>query len=320
MKNLLGTDLKSIVNEIEKHEVIILHRHSFPDGDAIGSQAGMRFLIEENYPGKKVYLTGDPAGRYGFVYGCEPQTLEDGVFAGALCIVLDTPDRAMIADDRYKLADKSIRFDHHIYVEKWCDIELIDSEAESCCGLVTDFARDVGWKINKNAADALFTGLATDSGRFRYDCVNGDTMRRAALLLDSGADCQTIYGNLYKENLERVRTRAAFTLKAKFTEHNVGYLFNTAKEVEESGMDSFSVSRGMVGVMADIKGVNIWVNFTETERGVLCELRSSGYNINPIAVKYGGGGHAKASGATLKDFDEAKRMLLELDEIAATLE
>ena len=61
MKNLLGTDLKSIVNEIEKHDVIILHRHSFPDGDAIGSQAGMRFLIEENYPGKKVYLTGQNA-------------------------------------------------------------------------------------------------------------------------------------------------------------------------------------------------------------------------------------------------------------------
>ena len=61
--------------------------------------------------------------------------------------------------------------------------------------------------------------------------------------------------------------------------------------------------------MADIKGVDSWVNFTETAEGVLCELRSKKYNINPIAVKYGGGGHAKASGATLPDLDTAMKMI-----------
>jgi len=62
-----------------------------------------------------------------------------------------------------------------------------------------------------------------------------------------------------------------------------------------------------------LKGVDIWVNFTETEQGVLCELRSGKYNINPIAVKYGGGGHQKASGATVKDRNEAMQMLADLD-------
>ena len=65
--------------------------------------------------------------------------------------------------------------------------------------------------------------------------------------------------------------------------------------------------------MADIRGVGIWVNFTETETGVLCELRSADKNINPIAVKYGGGGHAKASGATVKDRATAMEMLRDLD-------
>jgi len=64
-----------------------------------------------------------------------------------------------------------------------------------------------------------------------------------------------------------------------------------------------------------MKGVNVWVNFTETENGVLAELRSNKYNINPIAVKYGGGGHAKASGATLKNRDEAMQMLNDLNEL-----
>ena len=71
----------------------------------------------------------------------------------------------------------------------------------------------------------------------------------------------------------------------------------------------------MVNTMADIKGVDIWVNFTETEKGVLCELRSDKYNINPIAVKYGGGGHDKASGATVADRETAMAMLKDLDSL-----
>ena len=82
-----------------------------------------------------------------------------------------------------------------------------------------------------------------------------------------------------------------------------------------TGLDTFTVSRAMVNTMADIRGVDIWVNFTETETGVLCELRSSRYNINPIAVKYGGGGHAKASGATVADRETAMAMLADLDEM-----
>lgn len=311
-------NVKPIIEEIEKHEKIILHRHAFPDGDAIGSQAGMRYLIEENFPEKNVLLTGDAPGRYAFVEGCLPAELKDEDFAGALSIVLDTPDKAMIADARYALADKSVRFDHHIFTEKWCDEEIIDADAESCCGLIVGFAVAAGWKINAKAASALYTGMVTDSGRFRYDSVSAETMSRAAVLLGSGADAQSIYRNLYSEDPERVKLRAKFTLKARFTEHGVGYLFNTAEEVAALGVDTFTISRGMVNVMADMKGVDIWVNFTECESGVLCELRSSVFNINPIAVKYGGGGHAKANGATLKDFDEARKMLAELDEMAAT--
>ena len=78
-------------------------------------------------------------------------------------------------------------------------------------------------------------------------------------------------------------------------------------------MSTFAVSRGMVNTMSDIRGTDIWVNFTEADGGVLCELRSAGPNINPIAVKYGGGGHAKASGAKVADRETAMKMLADLD-------
>jgi phosphoesterase RecJ-like protein len=102
-------------------------------------------------------------------------------------------------------------------------------------------------------------------------------------------------------------------LKIQFTPKNVAYIFTSQEEVEQLNVEVFTISRGMVSTMADMKGVDIWVNFTETKEGILCELRSSKYNINPIAVKYGGGGHAKASGACLKSKDQVYAMLQDLD-------
>ena len=83
-----------------------------------------------------------------------------------------------------------------------------------------------------------------------------------------------------------------------------------------SGVSSFTISRGMVNTMGEIRGIDSWVNFTETADGVLCEIRSGKYNINPIAVKYGGGGHQKASGCTLKDREEAMKLLDDLNSLS----
>ena len=99
----------------------------------------------------------------------------------------------------------------------------------------------------------------------------------------------------------------------------MAYIYTTKQEVKELNVDTFTISRGMVGVMSDIKGIDSWVNFTESDEGVLCELRSNRYNINPIAVKYGGGGHKKASGACIKDKETAMLMLKDLQELKEEL-
>ena len=175
---------------------------------------------------------------------------------------------------------------------------------------------EAGWKLPAVAAKSLYTGMVTDSGRFRYDSTSPQTLRRAAYLLEAGFDTGEIYRNLYADDFSYIRLRAQFVLKVQFTDQGVAYIYTTADEARECGVDTFTISRGMVGVMSEIRGVDRWVNFTETDEGVLCELRSSRYNINPIAVKYGGGGHEKASGATVADRETAMRMLADLDQLA----
>ncbi|MBO5111197.1 MAG: bifunctional oligoribonuclease/PAP phosphatase NrnA [Clostridia bacterium] len=303
---------EAVLRDIQSYDRIIIHRHSKPDGDAIGSQVGLKAIIKENFPEKEVYAVGDPAGRYAFVEGSTPDTVTDEQYEGALAIILDTGAAALISDGRYRLAARTARMDHHIFCEKIADTEIIETAYESCCGLVADFARESGLRLTSAAAKALYTGMVTDSGRFRYDSTSSHTFTVASYLMEHSFDTTDIYRNLYADDFENVRLRARFILKIQLAEHRVAYIYTTKEEVEESGADIFAISRGMVGTMSDLRGVDIWVNFTETEEGVLCELRSSRFNINPIAVKYGGGGHAKASGATVKDKETAMQMLADL--------
>ncbi len=300
---------------VKEYDTIIIHRHSRPDGDAMGSQIGMKHIILENFPNKKVYMVGDESKYFSFLPDSVMDEIPDETFKGALSILLDSGAHTLISDDRYTLADKTARIDHHIYCETFTDIEVVDTSFESCCGMVTAFAVESGLKLNQTAATVLYTGMLTDSGRFRYDSTTANTFRNAAVLMEAGIDTNELYRHLYADEFSNKLMKAKFTLKIKFTPANVAYIYTTREEVLELGADEFSISRGMVGTMADIKGVDIWVNFTESENCILCELRSSRFNINPIAVKYGGGGHQKASGATIPDYDTAMAMLKDLDEL-----
>ena len=307
---------EQILELIKTHDTIIIHRHKNPDGDAMGSQTGLKHIIKDNFPGQKVYTVGDPAGRYAFISDSAMDLIDDSVYADALAIILDTSAKALISDERYTLAKKTARIDHHIFCEKIAECEVTDTSFESCCGLITAFAIECGLEVSSVAAKALYAGMVTDSGRFRYDSTSANTFKNAAFLIDKGFNTGDIYRSLYADDFSFIRLRAQFILKVKFTESNVAYIYTPIDELKSYSADTFTISRGMVGVMSEIRGVDIWVNFTETENGVLCEIRSSLYNINRTAVKYGGGGHEKASGATLKNYDEAMSLLADLDEIA----
>ena len=306
---------EAILEKIKEYDRIIIHRHNNPDGDALGSQLGLKNIIIDSFPGKEVFVVGDGAGRFGFMEGSTMDEISDDMYKGALAIILDTSASALISDSRYKLADCTARIDHHIFCEKIADIEVTDTSYESCCGLIAAFAMESGLVVSSTAAKLIYTGMVTDSGRFRYDSTTAQTFRLASFLRERDFDTNDIYRNLYSDDFKFIRLRAQFVLKINFTEDGVAYIYTTKDELGTYGVDTFSISRGMVGTMSEIRGVDAWVNFTETDAGVLAELRSSKYNINPIAVKYGGGGHAKASGATLKDREQAMAMLEDMNKL-----
>ena len=123
---------EQVLQEIRNFDRIIIHRHSRPDGDALGSQIGLKHIIKDTFPQKTVYVVGDASRRYGFMEDSVMDEIGDEVYQGALAIILDTSAKALICDDRYTLAAATARIDHHLFCEEIAEVEVTDSSYESC--------------------------------------------------------------------------------------------------------------------------------------------------------------------------------------------
>lgn len=305
---------KEIIEKIKEFDTIIIHRHWQPDGDALGSQIGLQEALKATFPNKKILVTGDISPKYQFIGTMDDVKDED--YNNALVIAVDCGNNHLISDERYKNGAYLIKIDHHSSGSSYANLNYVDDKEISCASLIARMIFDNNLKLTAHGAKALFTGLVTDSSRFLYAGVNSHTFIIASKLLDYDFSLQEIYDKLYIEDYQIIKLRAMLTLAIKFTSYNVAYIKTTYPELLSYNVDLFTVSRGMVNVMAGIKGVDIWVNFTEDKDGTIAvELRSSKYNINPIAVKYGGGGHKFASGAILSSFAQADLLLEDLNKI-----
>lgn len=300
---------------IEQYETIIIHRHTKPDGDALGSQLGLKEAILANYPNKKVIATGDKSTKFLFLGTMDE--VEDEDYINALIIIVDTPLVNQISDDRYKLGKYIIKIDHHVNMEEYGDLQVVDTTYESTSGLIANLFLESGKTLSKTCAKLFFTGIVTYSGRFRFDSVTSRTFEIAAKLLKYDFNMNEVYNNLYLDDLKMVKLRAKFIVNFQLTKHNVAYVKTTAKELDDYDADLYMISRGMVNTMGGIDGIDVWVTFTEDENNgkVLAEIRSNKYDINVVAKNYGGEGVKGSSGAILSSFKEADRMLIDLDNL-----
>ncbi len=302
---------KKIIDLIKQYNTIIIHRHKNPDGDALGSQLGLKRLIELNYPKKLVYVVGDENT---FIFLGKMDIINNDVYKGALVIIVDVSVARLVSDDRYKLADHVIIIDHHLNPADIGDTVYINSEHIACAEIICDIAIKYNYKMDKIGATPLLTGLVTDSGRFLYPHTNANSFRMAAYLMDCGADIQGVYDRLYTVKLNYTKLKGYFLNNFKLTRNNVAYMKNDLSIKEKFDVSTFTVSRAMVNQMSGMEGINIWANFTLDEENIIqVELRSKKISIVDVARKYGGGGHALACGCTVNSFEEADLILYDLD-------
>ncbi len=304
---------KDILNKIEEYDVIVIHRHIQPDLDAIGSQLGLRGIIQNNYPDKSVYVVGDDSDIN--ILGSMDEVSDD-VFKNALSIVLDVAGSKRVSDARFEQASETMVIDHHKNGTDFADHFFSDSNQIATCQILTEMCIREDLTICSDTATYLYAGLVTDSGRFLYPMTNALTFECAAYLVKKGARVQEFYDGLYDEELNFKKLKGYFINNFKTTKQNVAYMKNTPDIKKRFNVSTFTVSRGMVNQMSGIHGIPVWANFTEDDDGLIyVEIRSKKTPVVEIAKKYGGGGHDLACGCTLSEWDDADKLLEDLDRL-----
>ena len=308
-------NMKKILEKIKEYNKIIIFRHKRPDGDCVGSTKGFQRILQLTFPEKEILLINSDYADYTAFLGGEDKDIADEQYKEALGIVIDTATKERISNPKYTLCRELIKIDHHIPIQSYANYEWVEEERSSACEMIAKFYevfRDE-LKIDKKAAEYIYTGMVTDSGRFRFRSVSGETMRLAGMLLDLGIDIDTIYANLYMKEFHTLKFQAYVNNKIGITENGVAYIF-IDKKMQKKFALTYEEASNAVSYMDSIKNSLIWIAFIEGEGEIRVRLRSRFVTVNPIAEKWGGGGHDCACGATLKNKKEIKMLLAEADE------
>lgn len=305
---------QEILNEIETNDSIIIVRHMRPDGDCIGSSFGLRAILKASFPNKKIYSVGDEVPEYLRFLGEEDKITED-IYKDSLIIVVDTATSKRVCDEYYTTGKKVIKMDHHIPIEDYGDINYVREDFPACCQLIMDFYETFKEKLvlTKEAATCLYTGLITDTGRFRFRSVNGKTLRLAGNILDTDIDTEYIFTNLNTKNPESFKLQGYIYQNFKITENGVAYAFITKKIMKKFKATQEDASN-LVNCMDSIKGSLIWILFVEYDNEIRVRLRSRYIPVVSIGEQFNGGGHANACGATLPNKKQIKELLAIADE------
>ena len=311
----MNQQMKVIFEKIKEYDRIVIFRHKRPDGDAIGSTLGLRGILRLTYPTKEIIVNNSDYSDYVGFLGTEDETKPDEFYAEALGIVIDTATADRVSNPRFDLCKELCKIDHHIPKETYGDYQWVEEHRSSACEMIAAFyaAFKDELKIDVESATLIYAGMVTDSGRFRFRSVSGETMRLAGMLLDEGVDTDHLYAHLYMKDFNSLKLQAYVYDRMKLSEHGVAYIYITQATQKKFDL-TFEQACAAVGYMDSIKDSLIWIAFIESDDGsIRVRLRSRFVTINEVAEKYNGGGHDCASGATVHSRKEMKALIADAD-------
>ena len=300
---------------IKKYNKIVIARHVGADPDALGSTLGLKEAILNTFPNKEVFVVGVPASRHKYI-GELDRFVED-MYQDSLLIVLDTPNLKRIDGVEVEKFECKIEIDHHPFIEKFCDIELIDESASSASQLVIELIKNTKLKLNKESAEKLFIGVVGDTNRFLYYYTTAKTFELVAYLFkETNLDFTSLYENMYLRSLHDLKFQSYVINNLTLTENGFGYLKIEQEILDEFGVDA-ATATNMVNNLTYIKDMYSWALFAydKSINSVRGSIRSRGPIINEIAANYNGGGHIYAAGVRGIDFNDVEKFIKDLDEV-----
>ena len=300
-----------LINKIKEFDNIVIARHIGVDPDALCSQFALRDSILLTYPEKHVLAVGTGSQKFLSFGKLDKYEKLDN----ALLIVCDTPDRKRIDGANPDDFNYSIKIDHHPFVEKVCDLEIIDDSKTSVCEMIMNILEETELECNSDIAQTLYMGLVSDSNRFLFNSCTPETFSVVSRYLEKYPfDLSNAYQKLYLRPLNEVRLEGYISLNMNVTPNNLGYIYISDEIINKYGVDSASAGN-MVNNFNFIKEVLVWATITEDIKNnqYRVSIRSRGPEIQKVAEKHNGGGHKYAAGVKAKTKEDAMEVMRDLD-------
>jgi phosphoesterase RecJ-like protein len=307
-EQLTSKQVQEAMAMIEPARRIALLAHEHPDGDCLGSAIGFAHILRQL--GKTcVPACPDPVpAAFSFLPGQETlqTTLGDERFD--LVIALDAGELSRygtLYERHHEFLDAAriLNIDHHISSSGCGQVNIIEPEAASTTELLVLFQQQAGLPLPKDAAVCLLTGLITDTGSFQYPSTTPRTMEVGAVLLEAGAVAETIVKPIFRTRpLAHVRFNAAAINNIQMSKDGrIMWSYATDELLAATGATP-DMDDNIAGMLRDIEGVQVaafFKNYGNTQETRVSLRSNTPYDVAAVCVRLGGGGHARAAGATV---------------------
>lgn len=311
MTTVKAIDFHEAAELLSENDRFVIVTHSNPDGDTLGCAFALFGALKK--AGKTAKVVSEKPIPEIFSYLCA----EGDSFEGnETVIAVDVADAKLMGALEASYGKRTLLcIDHHPSNTGYAENLLLCPKAAAACEIVLRLIKEMKIDIDGNIADALYTGITTDTGCFRYSNVTADTHRFAGELIEKGADHVKIDTLMFE-----TKSMSYFLLEKKALE-NMELLFDgrvaiislTKKMFDESGADE-EAANAIKSIPRQIKGVSIGITLREDDGVFHVSMRTDEpYDASEICRRFGGGGHARAAGCEISlSEDESKKEIIKV--------
>ncbi|MDH5506527.1 MAG: DHH family phosphoesterase [Anaerolineae bacterium] len=303
--------LEKARQRFEASQSVLVFSHIRPDGDAVGSLLGLGLALKNKGKQVQMILADGVPSSFNHLPGAgDIQRKAQDAFD--LVVTVDSADRDRVGNALDENIQVDINIDHHVTNSRFAEVNLVESTAVATAVILAQHFDALGFALTQPIADALLTGLLTDTIGFRTQNMNSAALRIAANLMDMGSDLPQLYTRvLVNRSLEATRYWGAGLSRLQ---HHNGLVWTVLsledrKAVGYPGRDDAD----LVNILAAIDGAQIALIFIEQHHNkVKISWRArAGIDVSQVAAQFGGGGHFAAAGATVEgSLDEIQPMVI----------
>ena len=312
-----NNSLREIADLLKNADSVLIFPHLQMDGDALGSSAALcaalrrqgkkaDILIEDKIPENIKFLDKG--------YCISVQDFRE--YGADVCIAIDCSDRMRIEkrQSAFQKGKRTALLDHHATTQPFADLTYVDSESSSSGEIVLLLLKKMGLALDAEIAEALYTAILTDTGRFTYSNTTLETHLAVAELLKTGIDHNRIVVEIYqRKRIEKVKLICAILGTMEMFHHGRA---NLASMTQQMLADSGAFSEETVGIVEELRsidGVEVSAFLKEDLGKVKVTMRAKTHaDVSQIAESFGGGGHTKAAGCTISgDIIEVRKLIME---------